>query len=86
MKNWTDRQGVWVETDLGVGIRMIEATKLGSAEVMVPWVHLVGADGATLAALPESSVGNVRIARKSSIPTCRVEGISDERLAQLGYV
>lgn len=88
MKPWNKRQGVWVESDEGVGIRTFEVKKLSrGGEIEIGYVDLVGEDGVTIAAaVPEQSLTNVRIARASSIPRCRVEHLTVAQLAQMGYV
>lgn len=50
-----------------------------------PWVHLTNADGTTLAQLPVAAAGPVVQASLSDIPASRVDGMTPERLAQLGY-
>ena len=87
MKHWKDRQGVWVETDQGVGIRNFETVLVGSATVSVAYVDIVDKTGETHAArIPESSLGNVRIARRVAIPAARIAHLSAERLGLLGYL
>lgn len=91
MKHWKDRNGVWVETDQGVGIRLVDPKEIRTADgavvgrIDVPMIHLTDADGVTMVEVPESAVGNVRIARRASIPAQRIAGFSDEQLARLGY-
>jgi hypothetical protein len=89
MKNWQDRQGVWVETDQGVGIRTTEKTEIAGTghAITVAYVDMVDATtGETIAArIPESSLGNVRIARRVAIPAARIAHLSAEQLARLGY-
>jgi hypothetical protein len=92
MKNWKERQGVWVETDQGVGIRNVEKVSIsdgsenGTIEIPTAYVDLVSSSGETIAArIPESSLGNVRIARRVAIPAARVAHLSAEQLARLGY-
>lgn len=89
MKHWTDRQGVWVETDQGVGIRTTESIQLvkGAPAIRVGYIDMVNGEGDTIAArVPETSLSNVRLARRASIPACRIEGLSAESLVRLGYV
>lgn len=90
MKNWKDRQGVWVETDQGVGVRTIEKTRLEGAvpvEISVGYVDMVNGAGETIAArVPELSLGNVRIARAAAIPSARIAHLPPATLQQLGYV
>lgn len=86
MQNWKDRQGVWVECNEGVGIRVVETVDVSGRAVPVPYVHLSNADGTTLAQLPESSCTNVRQARAASIPASRIGHLTVEQLARLGYV
>lgn len=89
MKHWTERQGVWVETDQGVGIRTTESLQLveGVPAIKVGYIDMVAGDGLTTAArVPETSLSNVRLARRASIPACRIEGLSAESLVRLGYV
>lgn len=69
--------GMWVESDQGVGVYLVEKS--------APWVHLVNADGTTLAQLPADRCNGLRIARKASIPAVRVAHLADDALAALGY-
>ena len=86
MNNWQDRQGVWVETDQGVGIRTVEKIAIEGADIAVAYVDMVSDAGETIAArIPESSLGNVRIARRVAIPAVRIAHLSAEQLARLGY-
>jgi hypothetical protein len=86
MKNWQDRQGVWVETDQGVGIRTVEKIAIEGTDIAVAYVDMVNDAGETIAArIPESSLGNVRIARRVAIPAARVAHLTAEQLATLGY-
>jgi hypothetical protein len=84
MKHWIERQGVWVETDLGVGIVLHEKDK--ETDTVQSWVHLVNDDGTTLAAVPMTRCADVRQARLSSIPRARIAGAKPGVLAALGYV
>jgi hypothetical protein len=90
MKHWTARQGVWVETDQGVGIRTTEKTRLAltGTEITVAYVDIVDpTTGETIAArIPEASLGSVRIARRVAIPAARIAHLSAEQLGALGYV
>lgn len=87
MKNWTDRQGVWVESDQGVGIRTVEKAIIGGSEIPCAYVDIVDGTGMTLASrIPEASLTNVRIARRSAIPPDRIAHLSAEALARMGYV
>lgn len=92
MKNWQDRQGVWVRTDQGIGIRTVDNTSIevpGEPARMVStaYVDIVDGDGLTVAArVPQSSLSGVRIARLAEIPAARLVGQDPARLAKLGYV
>lgn len=88
MARLPERNGVWVETDQGIGIRNLHSILIGDVTIKVPKVDIVDpATGVTLAAeIPESALSNVRIARAASIPRCRVEHLNTQQLARLGYV
>lgn len=87
MKDWKNRNGVWVETDQGVGIRNLEKVSVAGGEITVAKIDLVNADGSTaVAGLPEASLSGVRIARAASIPHDRVAHLTSAQLAALGYV
>lgn len=87
MKKWQDRQGVWVETDQGIGIRTSEKMDISGNEFQVGYVDIVDSAGATIAArVPEASLTNVRLARRASIPPDRIAHLSAEQLARMGYV
>lgn len=77
MKHWTQRNGVWVESDQGVGLRLIENGEW--------WIHLVNPDGTTLAQIPAARCANVVIARRESIPVARIAHLKGHQLAALGY-
>lgn len=87
MKKWQERQGVWVESDQGVGIRTTEKIDIGGNEVAVGYVDIVSGTGETIAArVPEASLTNVHIARRASIPPDRIAHLSADQLARMGYV
>lgn len=86
MKHWQDRQGVWIESDQGVGIRLIEKIRLGDQSIDAPYIHIVDSSGGTMAQVPESALSNVRIARRASIPPDRIAHLNSEQLGRLGYV
>lgn len=88
MKNWEQRSGVWVETDLGVGIRQLSRISVpGLAQgVVTAEISLTNEDGETVAVVPESAAGSVRIARVKAIPAARIAHLGDAELATLGYL
>lgn len=87
MKHWTQRNGVWVESDQGVGIRKLDDVKQADGSTAQEWwIHLVNKDGTTLAAIPADRCSNVVIARRESIPAVRIEQLTDVQLTALGYV
>jgi hypothetical protein len=51
----------------------------------LPWVHLINADGSTLAEIPADRCANIKQAPLTSIPQARIEHLNSEQLAALGY-
>lgn len=87
MKTWDKRQGVWVESNEGVGIRTFETVDIAGRDLDVGYIDIVDGSGQTIAArVPEASLTNVRIARRASIPPDRIGHLSAETLARMGYV
>ena len=103
MEHWKRRNAVWVETPLGVAIRIfdriavsntdgsrrrvgsnvtLEAHERAESEA---WLHLVNPDGTTRVEVPEFAGLDVQLARREVIPASRVEHLTDEQLAALGY-
>lgn len=50
-----------------------------------PWVHLTNPDGTTLAQLPAGNCGAVEQAKAGDIPAGRIDHMTPEALAALGY-
>lgn len=76
------RNGMWVECDLGVGIYHNDKMPDGQK---VPHVHLVNDDGTTRTVVPASVTDLLRPARAAAIPASRVERLTGEQLAAMGY-
>lgn len=77
------RTGQWVECDRGIGIYMNEKMPDGQK---VPHVHLVDdSDGTTKTVVPASVVSHLRSARAAAIPAPRIEHLTAEELAAMGY-
>jgi hypothetical protein len=99
---WQHRNAVWVETSLGVAIRIFERIavaedgsrrRVNSNATLAPgehaeneaWLHLVNPDGTTRVEVPEMPGIEVKLASREAIPASRVEHLTDEKLAALGY-
>lgn len=96
------RNGMWVRTDAGVGIHVVETIavdkdgnrrlvsgaaplKDGEKRDTEAWVHITNPDGTTLAQIPAANAGAIEQAARGDIPAGRVEHLTDDRLAELGY-
>lgn len=84
--------GIYVLETIAVaadGSRRISsaAAPLGSGESVErePWVHLVNPDGTTLAQIPAANAGTIEQAKAADIPAGRVDHMSGDALASLGY-
>lgn len=96
------KKGMWVVSDLGVGILAVhrfavaaagtrrpvhhEGIKPGETLVREQWVHLTDDNGDTLTQIPADRCRNLRQAAASDLPQKRVGHLSQAQLAELGYV
>lgn len=77
-----------VAVDAGGNRRLVNGAtppREGESIEREAWVHLTNKDGTTLAQLPAANCGAIEQARQEDIPASRIDHLSDERLAALGY-
>lgn len=79
------KNGTWVESDMGVGIYVEEELLSGGQARTVGQVHLTNDDGTTKLVVDAAGLKDLRKARASAIPACRVEHLDKSQLTALGY-